>query len=420
MRFEIEPRSNMLHEVRFDVTEFAEYKTWAQQPHNGEQVANTFLQISKMLSACMSNGIPLKQIDVSVERVFFDPWFQSVRFVCLPWAGVSVNIEAIQSFFQSLVSLINPIDADAASLKSKCLQYFSDCNRFDSVGLSSYLHDAAESYLSSRLSAKTKPSKEISQPLYRGTTVLSKVSNTDALAGRPVLDALTGVLADEEDNSENNLDVEQTRNVCSPQSEYSEKSAYGDWSDYPETGVLNGVDFSSLPVDLRPDESIKTPVMSTDSFTKSSEVSDMDDSLTKLPADGDLCNQISDGISLGSLEESECETGLLVPEQPKPKYCLLHNKTKQCCEITGRRFVIGKSKYSSFQVKNTKTVSRSHAIFSVDDEGCWIEDDDSLNGTFINEQSLSAHQRVKLADGDSVRMSDELFTFQVLLASNGE
>lgn len=104
------------------------------------------------------------------------------------------------------------------------------------------------------------------------------------------------------------------------------------------------------------------------------------------------------------------------PSAPAPapsRFFLTRLSTGERFEVRGRRFVVGKSKHSSFQVKGTTTVSRSHAIFITTPATCTITDDDSRNGTFINNQEIFAGEPAELVDGDTVRMSDELFAFEV-------
>lgn len=88
-------------------------------------------------------------------------------------------------------------------------------------------------------------------------------------------------------------------------------------------------------------------------------------------------------------------------------------RTGETFEIRGRHFVVGKSKHSSFQVRNTTTVSRSHAIFCVRDGVCTVMDDSSRNGTFVNGERLEPGVAMELEDGDTVRMSDVDFVFEV-------
>ena len=95
------------------------------------------------------------------------------------------------------------------------------------------------------------------------------------------------------------------------------------------------------------------------------------------------------------------------------RFYLTRIATGERFEVRGRRFVVGKSKHSSFMVKGSTTVSRSHAIFVTDGATCTIEDDNSRNGTFVNNERIDPGFPVALVDGDTVRMSDENFAFEV-------
>ena len=95
------------------------------------------------------------------------------------------------------------------------------------------------------------------------------------------------------------------------------------------------------------------------------------------------------------------------------RFYLTRIATGERFEVRGRRFVVGKSKHSSFMVKGSTTVSRSHAIFVTDGATCTIEDDSSRNGTFVNNERIDPGFPVALVDGDTVRMSDENFAFEV-------
>jgi hypothetical protein len=53
-------------------------------------------------------------------------------------------------------------------------------------------------------------------------------------------------------------------------------------------------------------------------------------------------------------------------------------------------------------------VSRRHAVLRWLDDGLWVEDLDSLNGTFINEVRLPAGQPIRVHDGASLRFAADL------------
>lgn len=102
-----------------------------------------------------------------------------------------------------------------------------------------------------------------------------------------------------------------------------------------------------------------------------------------------------------------------VAQPVRNRFFMTRLRTGENFEIRGRRFVVGKSKHSSFQVRDTTTVSRSHAIFTVENGTCAITDDDSRNGTYVNGIRLEPGVPMELVDGDTVRMSDVDFVFEI-------
>jgi FHA domain len=56
-----------------------------------------------------------------------------------------------------------------------------------------------------------------------------------------------------------------------------------------------------------------------------------------------------------------------------------------------------------------ENVSRRHAIITVDDAGhATIRDEDSTNGTFVNDDRLLPGVEVRLVDGDTVRLAADV------------
>ncbi|MBI5667875.1 MAG: FHA domain-containing protein [Chloroflexi bacterium] len=49
-------------------------------------------------------------------------------------------------------------------------------------------------------------------------------------------------------------------------------------------------------------------------------------------------------------------------------------------------------------------VSRQHAALMITDEECLLEDLNSMNGTWVNENRLSPHQPTPVQDGDLIRL----------------
>lgn len=53
-------------------------------------------------------------------------------------------------------------------------------------------------------------------------------------------------------------------------------------------------------------------------------------------------------------------------------------------------------------------VSRLHATVGVDEEGAWVRDERSLNGTFVNDVPVPPGTRIGLTDGDTLRLAADV------------
>jgi hypothetical protein len=58
-------------------------------------------------------------------------------------------------------------------------------------------------------------------------------------------------------------------------------------------------------------------------------------------------------------------------------------------------------------------LSRRHARFTWHDQRCWIEDLNSVNWTYLNNQRLAPEKITPLSDGDLLRLGNVLLTFRV-------
>ncbi len=75
--------------------------------------------------------------------------------------------------------------------------------------------------------------------------------------------------------------------------------------------------------------------------------------------------------------------------------------------LAGERVVVGRSPEADVFLDDV-TVSRSHAVVSRDDAGYTIEDDGSLNGTYVNRRRV---EKASLEDGDEVQIGKYRLTF---------
>lgn len=107
---------------------------------------------------------------------------------------------------------------------------------------------------------------------------------------------------------------------------------------------------------------------------------------------------------------AEDEISEQIPNEQPAKFYLVRKIDGEVVKIAKDNFVVGKSKYSDYQVTRNNTVSRSHVIIHKTADGnLLLEDNGSKNGTFVDGARIDAHKKVELSAGQSVRMSDEIF-----------
>lgn len=86
--------------------------------------------------------------------------------------------------------------------------------------------------------------------------------------------------------------------------------------------------------------------------------------------------------------------------------------SKEKIEIDRPLFRIGKSReHAEYCISDNPSISRLHAAVIRQGDIFSIEDTNSLNHTYVNQQMLREGQRVKLENGTAIRLSNEEFIF---------
>ncbi len=106
------------------------------------------------------------------------------------------------------------------------------------------------------------------------------------------------------------------------------------------------------------------------------------------------------------------ETTVLGSVGPNP--CLLRTKNGERIQINKPVFRIGKEKsYVDYFVADNTAISRSHANIHTQNGEYFIEDTNSTNHTYVNEVIIASNVKVKLKNGDKIKLANEDFTFTV-------
>ncbi len=119
-------------------------------------------------------------------------------------------------------------------------------------------------------------------------------------------------------------------------------------------------------------------------------------------------------------EIAEDPSALLPVENAAPKkavvkhYWLVRVADEKRWKLSHGNLVVGRSKTCDIQVSDSGTVSRQHALLTVNSSGVSIVDKASSNGTFVNEQRLKPERSFLLQEGSHISLGKEDF---LLLAS---
>ena len=127
------------------------------------------------------------------------------------------------------------------------------------------------------------------------------------------------------------------------------------------------------------------------------------------------------GNSMGtSVLSGEMANGTTVlgatPNVPKSRISgtLIRKKDKKQILIDKSEFSIGKdSLHVNYCISDNGAVSRLHSMIRSNDNGAYIEDCNSTNGTFVNGRRIVAGQPIKLSDGDVIMFADDEYEYRI-------
>ena len=92
-------------------------------------------------------------------------------------------------------------------------------------------------------------------------------------------------------------------------------------------------------------------------------------------------------------------------------YYLLVDSSGNATEVS-KKILIGRGKTSDLVIDD-QLVSRHHATVWMEDDKLMLKDEESVNGTFVNDEQI--YDTVVLQDGDLVKIGDEVLTVKAPL-----
>lgn len=113
-----------------------------------------------------------------------------------------------------------------------------------------------------------------------------------------------------------------------------------------------------------------------------------------------------------AMNEADMMSGHLYQEQFISYPTLTRNKTGESVKINKNSFIIGKSPdMVDYCIRYNSNISRKHVCIIKMEDGYYIQDLDTTNGTYVNDIRVTGNRSVKLEDGCIIKMAEEEFVF---------
>lgn len=94
---------------------------------------------------------------------------------------------------------------------------------------------------------------------------------------------------------------------------------------------------------------------------------------------------------------------------------LIRSKNRETIKITSDNFKVGRQRNAvDYCIADNTAVGRVHAIIVSKNGATYIKDNNSTNGTFINNVRVKTNSETQISSGDKIVLGDEEFTYQAL------
>lgn len=121
-----------------------------------------------------------------------------------------------------------------------------------------------------------------------------------------------------------------------------------------------------------------------------------------------------DKTVLLKFEEHDDDATVLLKQTKQPSAFLHRKRTDEKIRLNNSINIIGRNKCSAgIWIENAPTIGRIHCRIYYEDGNYYLEDNDSLNGTYLENERLKSGERKILQNQNKIRLSDEDFIFQI-------
>ena len=115
-----------------------------------------------------------------------------------------------------------------------------------------------------------------------------------------------------------------------------------------------------------------------------------------------------------SSETTVLSAGMVYQENELQSYpTLMRYKTGESVIINQNSFIVGSApEFVDYCIRYNNNISRKHACIMKLEDGYYIQDLDTTNGTYVNGMRVASGRYVKLVNGSIIKMAEEEFEFK--------
>ena len=311
-----------------------------------------------------ANDFPLYNLKMDTQHIFMNEATKELQFLYVPMIGVSESVGVID-LLNSLIYSARPAQEKDTEYVARFNYFFKSLKPFDLNKIEQFVQredrtvvNTVKKHNSGQSGIMTSDRKSY----YDHLDEQKKADDTALLEE----EERTGLLADED--------------------------SAGYFDDLP-TGLLNTADDEATGLLAEDDEN--TGLLAEEE--EHTGLLDLEEEAT------------------GLLTQDDEEGTSLLVESPSIRYpTLLRVSTDETISVNKPVFRIGKERsYVDYFVTNNNAVSRSHADIITRETGYYVLDLNSKNRTYINNVPLEVQVETHINDGDTLRLGNEVFIFNV-------
>lgn len=122
-------------------------------------------------------------------------------------------------------------------------------------------------------------------------------------------------------------------------------------------------------------------------------------------------NKIMDMPDINLCREDE-ET-VYVPREIVREFYLNRRKNSERIKLDKEEYKIGRNAACDYVISDNRTVSKVHAIFTVEGGNCYVTDNYSTNKIYVNDVKIQEGEPHLLADRDLIEVGSEKFILEI-------